>query len=268
MNQSMLSHQIKVHQHIFAGPQSRFMMAEQISAHHALLTMETGSFEFEIGDEQGTAFFGDLVFCPAGVNFKRRALSDISFHHIQFELLPAADGMPVFQPPAGKLRISDTERLKSTFNYLRKLQSRRSSLQVQPEYVRNQLVADLLLLCELERLLTDTARQQPDPLMNEAQLLIQRQAFDPEFSLRDTAAQLGLHPSQLTRHFRAAYGLAPAAYMTKLRLEEAKRLLIETNDTLESVATRCGYENGSYFCRVFTEKVGINPSVFRQRNWI
>jgi AraC family transcriptional regulator len=261
--------QIQVHNCIFAGPQPGFMMDEQISKFNALLTMETGSFEYEIGESRGQAAFGDLVFCPAGVSFKRKALSVVSFHHIQFEFASNADGLCAPHPLEGKISIRDTERLKSTFTYLRKLQNNRSSLIPQRhDRAQNRLVADLFLLCELEQLLPDITNRHLDPLMKKAIYYIHQQAFTTDISMQNIAHQLGLHPSRLTRRFQTVYGSTPATYLTKLRLDEAKRLLIETNDSLESIAYRCGYENGSYFCRIFTDKIGMNPSVFRHNNWI
>lgn len=266
--EAMFGNGIRIHHHIFAGPQPGFMNAEQSVNYHAVLAMETGSFEFEIEEIKGQASFGDLVFCPAGINFKRKALSEVSFHHFQFELLPDPDVVPVSPPLEGKITLTDTARLKSTFTYLRKLQNSKKPVVLQTKSIRDQLVTDILLLCELERLLTDSFRRHSDPLMQQAMNIIQQQAFDPDIQMQDIAGRLGLSPSQLTRRFQSVYGSKPAAYLTKLRLEEAKRLLVETNDTLESIAYRCGFDNGSYFCRVFTGKTGTNPSVFRHNNWI
>jgi transcriptional regulator GlxA family with amidase domain len=84
--------------------------------------------------------------------------------------------------------------------------------------------------------------------------------------MKRIADNLGLKPSDLTRRFRLEYGVAPIEYATNLRLEEAKKLLLETDYTLDTIASLCGYENGSYLGRVFRSKVGINPSDFRRNN--
>ncbi|TLS51659.1 helix-turn-helix transcriptional regulator [Paenibacillus antri] len=264
----MIADRVRVHHCIFAGPQPGFMMSEQISKYNALLSMESGSFEYEIGDRTGVAAFGDLVFCPTGVNFKRRALSAVSFHHIQFELTPDPDDARPPLLPEVHVKIRDTNRLQSTFSYLKKLQRSRFADSPEARSARDRLFADLLLLCELESMQTDAARRPIDPLMQRAMDLIQREALSGDLKLQDVAERIGLHPSRLTRRFQSVYGTTPAAYVTKVRLDEAKRLLVETNDTLESIAYRCGYESGSYFCRAFTDKIGVNPSAFRHNHWI
>lgn len=264
----MLADCVRVQSCIFAGPQPGFMMAEQVSRWNALLTMETGSFAYDIGGSAGVASPGDLVFCPAGVVFKRRALSPVSFYHIQFELVAPAEGEHPPQLPKTCVTIRDTIRLQSTFNYLKKLQ--RSGLSDTPEgrAARNRLVADVLLLCDLEAMQTDSQRRPSDPLMEQAMERIRREALSGDVKLQDIAERIGIHPSRLTRRFRDIYGMTPAAYVTKLRLDEAKRLLVETNESLEEIAWRCGYESGSYFCRAFTDKVGVNPSTYRRNHWI
>jgi AraC family transcriptional regulator len=57
-------------------------------------------------------------------------------------------------------------------------------------------------------------------------------------------------------------------FATQLRLDEAKKLLLETNKTLEEIVSLCGYENGSYLSRVFSSKVRINASEFRKNNQV
>lgn len=264
----MLADSVRVQSCIFAGPQPGFMMAEQVSRWNALLTMETGSFAYDIDGCSGVAGAGDLVFCPAGVVFKRRALSPVSFYHIQFELVAPEDGCQLPPLPETCVTIRDTIRLQSSLSYIKKLQ--RSGLADTPSgrAARDRLVADVLLLCELESMQTEAQRRPDDPLMERAMEWIRREALNGSVKLQDIAERIGIHPSRLTRRFRAIYGTTPAAYVTKLRLDEAKRLLVETNESLEEIAWRCGYESGSYFCRAFTEKVGVNPSTFRHNHWI
>ncbi|MBD2845957.1 helix-turn-helix transcriptional regulator [Paenibacillus sp. IB182496] len=256
---------IQVRHYIFAGPFSDFMMAEQTTPRVALLTVESGRFTYAIGDERGEAGFGDLIFCPPGVPFRRRALSPIRFHHFQFDWTEQEAGGGQRRHPPAKVTVSDPLRLKSTFAYLRRLQENRTVPDLQPHLYRDRLVADLLLQCELDRVLAEATRSPADPLMRRVREEIDAHALEPGYTLRQTARRLRLDPSRLTRRFQAAYGQAPLAYLTKLRLDEATTLLVETEDTLESIACRCGYDNGSYFCRVFTAKIGVNPSDYRLR---
>lgn len=67
------------------------------------------------------------------------------------------------------------------------------------------------------------------------------------------------------RRFTQATGLKPLEYVHTLRLEEAKQLLETTEMTIDGVANEVGYENGSFFRRLFRRKVGLTPHAYRLR---
>jgi transcriptional regulator GlxA family with amidase domain len=67
------------------------------------------------------------------------------------------------------------------------------------------------------------------------------------------------------RRFRDATGLTPLDYVHALRLEEAKQML-ETGDlSVEAIANEVGYEDASFFGRLFRRKVGLTPAQYRLR---
>lgn len=257
----MSASHLEVKGYVYAGPQPGFQRPEDTYKHYMLLGMEVGSFDYEVGEESGHAAFGDIVFCPPGTPFRRRAHGEVVFHIIHFESHPenssSDDKLPV-----GKVSISDTTRLSSTYAYLRNLHNRQGVESLLME-TSNHLVADLLFLSNMERLNALTSKKTVDPLMQQAAGYIHRHMFN-EINMLEIASKLGIKQPQLTRRFQEAYGVGPVEYVTRLRLEEAKRCLLDSNETLESIADRCGYENGSYFSRVFRAKVGISPSVFRK----
>ena len=64
---------------------------------------------------------------------------------------------------------------------------------------------------------------------------------------------------------RKATGLSPLDYVHALRLEEAKQIL-ETEDlSIEAIAEQVGYEDTSFFGRLFRRKVGLTPAQYRLR---
>lgn len=68
----------------------------------------------------------------------------------------------------------------------------------------------------------------------------------------------------LKRRFRAATGLSLMDYIQNLRIEEAKRLLEATSLPVEEVSAAAGYENSSFFRRLFRRRCGLPPSSYRQ----
>jgi hypothetical protein len=69
----------------------------------------------------------------------------------------------------------------------------------------------------------------------------------------------------LKRRFARATGVAPLEYVQTLRLEEAKHALETTTAPVEAVANDVGYEDASFFGRLFRRKVGLTPAQYRKR---
>lgn len=62
-----------------------------------------------------------------------------------------------------------------------------------------------------------------------------------------------------------ATGMSPLEYVHTLRLEESKELLETTDLVVEGVGNEVGYEDVSFFGRLFRRKVGITPAQYRRR---
>jgi transcriptional regulator GlxA family with amidase domain len=67
------------------------------------------------------------------------------------------------------------------------------------------------------------------------------------------------------RRFVSATGLAPIAYVQRLRIEDAKRRLERTEDSVEEVSWRVGYEDAAFFRRLFRRITGLAPGAYRKR---
>jgi transcriptional regulator GlxA family with amidase domain len=67
------------------------------------------------------------------------------------------------------------------------------------------------------------------------------------------------------RRFTKATGLAPLAYVHALRLEEAKQMLETTDAPVAEIAESVGYEDTSFFGRLFRRKTGLTPATYRVR---
>jgi len=67
------------------------------------------------------------------------------------------------------------------------------------------------------------------------------------------------------RRFTQATGLAPIAYVQRLRIEEAKRRLERTDTPVDEISARVGYEDAAFFRRVFKRTTGMTPGAYRKR---
>ncbi|MGI6166116.1 MAG: helix-turn-helix domain-containing protein [Limnochordia bacterium] len=87
--------------------------------------------------------------------------------------------------------------------------------------------------------------------------------IDEPLQIRAIAKEVGCHPSHLSRLFRSELGQSPAEFIRLVRIDRAKRLLVDTELSIAQVAERVGYPDPSHFSRVFLEEVGMRPSTFR-----
>jgi transcriptional regulator GlxA family with amidase domain len=67
------------------------------------------------------------------------------------------------------------------------------------------------------------------------------------------------------RRFTQATCLTPLEHVHTLRLEEAKQLLETTDLPVDTVANEVGYDDGSFFSRLFRRKVGLSPHAYSLR---
>lgn len=67
------------------------------------------------------------------------------------------------------------------------------------------------------------------------------------------------------RRFAAATGLTPIAYVQRLRIEDAKRRLERTDDSVDEISWRVGYEDAAFFRRLFKRTTEMAPGAYRKR---
>ncbi|SDY03369.1 Cache domain-containing protein [Evansella caseinilytica] len=84
-----------------------------------------------------------------------------------------------------------------------------------------------------------------------------------DISLESCADEIGINPYTLSRAFKKIAGINFIDYLTRLRIEEAKELLLNTDMMISDISEKVGYRH-SYFNRIFKKHVGIPPSQYRK----
>jgi transcriptional regulator GlxA family with amidase domain len=75
----------------------------------------------------------------------------------------------------------------------------------------------------------------------------------------------GLAERTFKRRFTEATGVSPLAYVQRVRVEEAKRRLERSEDSVEAVGWAVGYEDPAFFRRLFKRVTGLSPAAYRRR---
>lgn len=93
--------------------------------------------------------------------------------------------------------------------------------------------------------------------------LVEANYWNASWNLAACADILRMNKSTLSRRFAAESGQSFRVLLHEVRIREAKRLLQETNQSLDEIARLTGYSHQTYFNAKFKQLVGCTPSAFR-----
>jgi AraC-like DNA-binding protein len=86
-----------------------------------------------------------------------------------------------------------------------------------------------------------------------------------EVSIRELSQAVGLSTAHLYRLFAEHVHETPMELFTKARMDHAATLLAQTGISIKEITSRVGYEEPSYFCKVFRKTMGCAPGAYRAR---
>lgn len=101
-----------------------------------------------------------------------------------------------------------------------------------------------------------------DPVISEA-IALMHAAIARRWTTSEIAAHVGLSRSAFAKRFTEMLGVPPMRYLAERRLQQATTDLRETQDTIASIALRCGYESEQAFSHAFRREFGKPPAAWR-----
>ena len=85
-----------------------------------------------------------------------------------------------------------------------------------------------------------------------------------KISADDVAREIGLSKYYFLREFKKITNMTLVEYINGLRCEKAREMLKEENISIAEISLRCGFENGSYFNKIFRNETGVSMSEYRK----
>ncbi|MGG1638382.1 helix-turn-helix domain-containing protein [Paenibacillus sp. NRS-1760] len=243
----------------------RFQLSVDTYSNWVMFIPESGRFSFQIEGQEGESSFGSIVICPPHIAFHRETLEKLTFHFILFHLAETNTYIHTTTEsyPHGQVIIGDPDRLRSNLRMLRKLSGHSNQ---QAQLWKNTIIHDILLLASDHfNPFQESMPSAEDPMLEAILERLQTLAYTP-FNINRVAAEFGLSAVQLTRKFKQTFSVNPSEYITSLRINRIKSLLMESDYTLQEIAVQCGYDNGYYLSRIFSSRVGVSPSDYRKNN--
>ncbi|MDB4919597.1 AraC family transcriptional regulator [Mucilaginibacter sp.] len=102
-----------------------------------------------------------------------------------------------------------------------------------------------------------------DAPISKALKLIQ-DAPGKEWTLKSIAENVGLSRSVFFNRFKKLVGATPSTYLTDWRITHAKEILLTSNNNINEIAEKVGYQSEAAFNRIFKSKTGYTPAAFRR----
>ena len=99
-----------------------------------------------------------------------------------------------------------------------------------------------------------------DPFVSQATDLVLSRLSDAGFGIEEMCRELGVSRTQLHRKLTALTGLSTSIFIREIRLREGLKNLKQSQLSVSEVAYAVGFNDPSYFSKLFTEKFNISPS--------
>lgn len=88
---------------------------------------------------------------------------------------------------------------------------------------------------------------------------------DGEVSVQQLASHINISRTQLYLNIKNLSGQTPSSFVLNIKMQEAKRMMLNTNMTSSEISYKLGYCNPNHFSRQFKEYYGISPTEFRKQ---
>lgn len=162
------------------------------------------------------------------------------------------------------LEVSQKEALHLEFLLMRMVQLYKG----QKENTNNQRLITFYLSTFIAELfftvkkLTPGPRQNKDLFSNFINLIHKR--FKQNWTIREYAAQLNITPNHLNKRIKKEVGKTTSGIIREITILEAKVLLLQTSMTINEISADLGFNDASYFSRLFKYETGHSPSNYRK----
>ena len=236
--------------------------------YHSLWFITKGAGEIIINGEKNELSPGKLiVFTPGMVCDKKSSSSNpLEFYYIRFTHAGAFEKKEQWHfkqpqdipfPLHGVYSIKNSSGVSLLFDEINSLSKRRSSTIA----FRQKILFQELLLTLIQDFHAQTISKDTRQVIEETIDYIGHH-YHQTISLTDLAKMAGLSNSHFSRLFKKNTGYSPIEYLTHLRIDRAKELLVHSDIRVKEVSQNVGYEDELYFSRIFKKIVGVSPTQF------
>ncbi len=225
-----------------------------IRRYDAIVWFVGGSNEYRFADKTIVASKGDMLLLPGNIPYSGVGRSNGVCYYVVDFTCTAADafssiGAPVLFTP------QDTEFISGAF---RNAMAEWNRKYIEIDMYMKSFVYSMLYAVHKDSSMHKNARKTEDILR-----YIENNIGNFDLTIGMLCERFFISESQLRRNILRATGMTPIEYVKNLRLDHAKKLLINTKQSIKTIAASCGFSSPYYFSRCFHESFDLSPSDYR-----
>lgn len=224
---------------------SRFYFEEGFHPKDSVLVVIDGSFHCEIGGRAYQAGKYDVFVFGRQEPFRRRVLTPLRCVYVQFDRFP-------FPVSSGLLKTADSLRSQSSVDLLVKAAKEENRPLI------GHFLNDLFILHGL------SADEPQDQTVADCVRYLEENYCRP-ISLDLLAGRYSVSKQTLIARFNRCLHRSPIHLLNEIRIRQAKRLLTDSDDTVQQIALKCGFDNQYYFSGKFKQQTGLSPTAYRKK---
>ena len=230
---------------------------EQATASHSvLLIKKKGISEYTVGAKKYVADKNTVLFIPAGTNYSLYAYKTGECVIIEFDTVDSAEAQIC------EFSTQQDKEILATVNSILHYWKLKG-----PAYHSKCLSELYTFITQLSTVHSYTySLAGKYRMIHKSVKYIEANYRREDLYTPDLAAMSGMGETYYRSIFISVFSVPPAKYIQNYRIEKAKALLVNSQGSIEDVATAVGFANSSYFCKVFKSTVGLTPTEYAAKS--
>lgn len=243
---------------------SRWGRPESKDDYHRFYLIMEGEGWIKIGQQELFPSPGQLLLLPADIPLTYSTISENTFskHWVHFSAKIGGFHLTKLITFPFSVEVADMAYTENLFNQLRTASQSYGSMNTP---LRTRALLMEILSCYIDNAPPQSIQLSNSSSSNQSNLILKYidDHMAEALTLDELANAFHYNPNYFIRYFKALFNMSPNQYIRKARIENAKRLLIHSNLSIEEIAAQVGLEK-FYFSKIFKQFTSMSPSQFRQ----